>query len=102
MDRYAAALTSQGMDDIHVPHIYDFLTRYVYDDDSPDPATFFRTNPGYRGFRCPFKKVIHGNGWAQGHMGKEYILNGTLSGRDVTETNAPQRFGIHSIEQLSC
>ena len=136
----ADALTSQGMDDIHVPHIYDFLTRYVYDDDSPDLATFFRTNPGYRGFRCPFKKVIHGNGWepdfsnryftediplglciykgvadiaavntplidsvigwAQGHMGKEYILNGSLSGRDVTETNAPQRFGIHSIEQL--
>jgi len=39
-------------------------------------------------------------GWAQGHMGKEYIVNGMLSGRDVTETNAPQRFGIHSIEQL--
>ena len=136
----ADALTSQGMDNIHVPHIYDFLTRYVYADDSPDLATFFRTNPGYRGFRCPFKKVTNGNGWepdfsnryftediplglciykgvadiaavktpvidtvigwAQEHMGKEYILNGTLSGRDVTETNAPQRFGIHSLEQL--
>jgi len=39
-------------------------------------------------------------GWAQMLMGKQYILNGTLSGRDVMETNAPQRFGLHNIEQL--
>ncbi len=136
----ADALTAQGMENINVPHIYDFLTRYVYNDDSPDLATFFRTNQGYRGFHCPFKEIPDRNGWepdftnryftediplglciykgvadivcvhtpvidtvinwAQGHMGKEYILNGTLSGRHVSETNAPQRFGIHTLEQL--
>ncbi len=38
--------------------------------------------------------------WAQGHMGKKYIQNGKLSGCHVSETNAPQRFGIYTVEQL--
>jgi len=136
----ADALSTQGMEDINVPHIYDFLTRYAYADDSPNLTTFFRTNPGYRGFRCPFKESPNGKGWepdfsnryftediplglciykgvaeivnidtpvidiviiwAQGHMGKKYIQNGKLSGCHVSETNAPQRFGIYTVEQL--
>ena len=59
----ADALTSQGMEDINVPHIYDFLTRYAYADDSPKLTTFFCANPGYRGFRCPFKEIPDRNGW---------------------------------------
>lgn len=136
----ADALTSQGMEDIEIPHIYDFLTRYVYNDDAPDLLTFFRTNSAYRGFQCPFKEVSKGDGWepdfsnryftediplglclykgvadivnintpmidtviswAQEHMGKEYIVNTKLSGRDIIETNAPQRFGIHTLAEL--
>jgi hypothetical protein len=33
-------------------------------------------------------------------MGKEYIVNGRLVGKDVRETSAPQRFGITTVEQL--
>ena len=38
--------------------------------------------------------------WAQGHMGKEYVVGGRLGGRDVAETHAPQRFGIDTVEGL--
>ncbi|UTW45955.1 NAD/NADP octopine/nopaline dehydrogenase family protein [bacterium SCSIO 12696] len=54
------ALEAAGKESIKVPHIYDFLTRYVYEDNSPDLATFFRTSPAYKGFRCPFKEVDGG------------------------------------------
>ncbi|WP_289151222.1 NAD/NADP octopine/nopaline dehydrogenase family protein [Porticoccus sp. W117] len=131
-------LVAAGKEAIEVPHIYDFLTRYVYEDNSPDLATFFRTNPAYKGFRCPFKEVEGGwepdfanryftediplglcvyKGvadlasvatptidtvitWAQQHMGKEYVVDGKLCGRDVGETHAPQRFGITELAQL--
>ncbi|WP_428353990.1 NAD/NADP octopine/nopaline dehydrogenase family protein [Methyloprofundus sp.] len=136
----ADALTEQGMADIDIAHIYDFLTHYVYDDNSPDLTALLRTNAAYRGFRCPFKELPQCRGWepgfsnryftediplglciykvvadivnvatptidkviiwAQSHMGKENILNATLSGRDVIETSALQRFGIHCVEQL--
>jgi hypothetical protein len=36
----------------------------------------------------------------QNLMGKEYIKNGKLAGKDVGETKSPQRFGLHSLEQL--
>jgi hypothetical protein len=33
-------------------------------------------------------------------MGKEYIKNGKLAGKDVGETKSPQRFGIKSLADL--
>ncbi len=36
-------------------------------------------------------------GWAQEKLGKEYLRDGKMAGRDIRETRAPQRFGIHSI-----
>ncbi len=53
-------LIAAGLSDIDVPHIYDFLVRYVYTDDSPDLVTFFQTNPAYKGFHCPFKAIEGG------------------------------------------
>ncbi len=38
--------------------------------------------------------------WAQKHVNKEYLVNGKLQGKDVPETNAPQRFGINNLEDL--
>eukprot|EP00922_Rhytidocystis_sp_ex-Travisia-forbesii_P056852 GHVS01084108.1.p1 GENE.GHVS01084108.1~~GHVS01084108.1.p1 ORF type:complete len:289 (-),score=23.91 GHVS01084108.1:59-925(-) len=38
--------------------------------------------------------------WAQDLMGKEYLVNGKLQGKDVKETGAPQRFGITTFEKL--
>jgi len=38
--------------------------------------------------------------WAQRNMGKEYIVEGRLQGKHVSETTAPQRFGINTVEDL--
>ena len=38
--------------------------------------------------------------WAQGHMGKEFLVDGRLAGKDVGLTNAPQRFGLASMADL--
>lgn len=38
--------------------------------------------------------------WAQSHMGVEFMVDGKLVGKDVGITNAPQRFGIKTIEDL--
>ena len=33
--------------------------------------------------------------WAQERLGKEYLRAGRVQGRDLGETRAPQRFGLH-------
>lgn len=38
--------------------------------------------------------------WAQTLMGKTYLVDGKLTGQDVQSTRAPQRYGIHSLDQL--
>lgn len=38
--------------------------------------------------------------YCQKFMVKEYVVNGKLVGRDVGETTAPQKFGIHTIDDL--
>ncbi len=38
--------------------------------------------------------------WAQERLGKEYLTNGRVAGRDVAESRAPQRFGIRSVQEL--
>jgi hypothetical protein len=39
--------------------------------------------------------------WAQERLGKEYLINGRVAGRDVAESRAPQRFGIRSVDELA-
>ncbi len=38
--------------------------------------------------------------WAQEKMGKEYLINNKLVGKDVAETNIPQSFNINTLSQL--
>jgi hypothetical protein len=38
--------------------------------------------------------------WAQGAFGKEYLVDGQLTGKDLGESFAPQRFGFHRLEDL--
>jgi len=121
-----------------VPDIKTYIER-IYGDqirDTSSTASVFRSNDGFRGFRCPMKPV--GDGWTldfenryftedipegfcgykgmadlagvdtpaideilgffQGHMGREYLKDGRLAGRDVGETKAPQAFGIHTLD----
>lgn len=39
-------------------------------------------------------------GWAQQKLSKQYLVGGRVVGRDIGESRAPQRFGIHTVEQL--
>jgi hypothetical protein len=39
--------------------------------------------------------------WAQGKMGKEFVVQNKLCGKDVKETHAPQAFGFQTIEEFS-
>jgi hypothetical protein len=38
--------------------------------------------------------------WAQKQLGKEYLVEGKLKGRDLVATRAPQRFGFRSLDEL--
>jgi len=38
--------------------------------------------------------------WAQRVIGKEYLVEGQLTGKDLAESFAPQRFGFHRLEDL--
>ena len=38
--------------------------------------------------------------WGQNFLGKEYIVNGKLSGKDVSELTIPQNRGINTKEEL--
>ena len=42
-------------------------------------------------------KVIY---WMQEHMGKEYLVNGHLSGKNISDTGIIQNFNIKTLEQL--
>jgi len=38
--------------------------------------------------------------WAQGKLGKEWVVDGKLTGTDVATSRAPQKFGIQTLEDL--
>lgn len=51
---------SQGVD-AEIPHIFDFLARYVYGEpEDSSLCDFFRTNDAYKGFRCPLVPIEGG------------------------------------------
>lgn len=38
--------------------------------------------------------------WAQVHLGKEYLVDGKLTGKDALETASPRHFGLNTLEEL--
>ena len=38
--------------------------------------------------------------WAQGIMGKEYMVDGKFTGKDVSSTRAPQKYGLNTVDQV--
>jgi len=89
----------ESSDDTKGGYVPDFTNRYFTEDISLGLC-------GYKGLaeivgvETPtFDLIIS---WAQGYMGKELLVEGgSLKGaKDLGETNAPQRFGIHTVEDL--
>lgn len=38
--------------------------------------------------------------WSQDKLGQEYLVDGKLTGRDVSKTRAPQRYGFRELESM--
>lgn len=75
----------------------DFGYRY-YTEDLPIGLVPLRGIAEIIGVETPeMDKVIL---WMQEKVGKEYLVNGKLNGKDIGETRAPSRFGITTLEQL--
>lgn len=111
---YAAFIEETDLDDLHsmiaqnpayhgllfpmktVPggYVPDYTSRYLTED---IPCVFLV----YKGlaemidFQIPITEMIIE--WSQRVMGKEYIVNRRLLGRDLKESRAPQRFGFEDF-----
>eukprot|EP00187_Rhodella_violacea_P014144 CAMPEP_0184716090 /NCGR_PEP_ID=MMETSP0314-20130426/5898_1 /TAXON_ID=38298 /ORGANISM="Rhodella maculata, Strain CCMP 736" /LENGTH=400 /DNA_ID=CAMNT_0027179419 /DNA_START=27 /DNA_END=1229 /DNA_ORIENTATION=- len=75
----------------------DFGHRY-FTEDIPFGLCVYKGLADIVGVDTPMIDTIIG--WAQAHMGKEYVVDGRLGGKDVGETSAPQRFGKTSVADL--
>jgi len=75
----------------------DFKNRY-FTEDIPEGVCMYKGIADLAGVETPVMDEIVC--FFQTFMGKEYIKNGKLVGKDVKETKSPQAFGITSLEQL--
>lgn len=75
----------------------DFSSRLL-SEDVPCGLVAIRGVAQILGLETPWiDKVIT---WGQSKLGKEYLVDGKLIGKDINGTNCPQRFGIHSADEL--
>jgi hypothetical protein len=44
--------------------------------------------------------IIQVLAWAQGIIGKEYLVGKELKGKDVTSSRAPQAYGYKTLQDL--
>uniref|UniRef100_A0A7S1I9B2 Opine dehydrogenase domain-containing protein n=1 Tax=Eutreptiella gymnastica TaxID=73025 RepID=A0A7S1I9B2_9EUGL len=75
----------------------DFENRY-FTEDIPLGLCIYKGIADIVGEKTPAMDMVMY--WAQAGMGKEYIVNGKLTGKDVASSNAPQRFGVTTLDQL--
>ena len=75
----------------------DFSARYL-SEDIPYNLVAVRGVAELCGLATPTIDLILT--WAQGVMGKEYLVGGATCGRDLARTFAPQRFGFTRLEQI--
>ena len=81
-------------DDKFVP---DFTHRYMTED-VPYGLVVIRGIAEIVGVETPnIDKVLT---WCQEKMGKEYLVNSKLQGKDVGSSTAPQRYGFTTVESI--
>mmetsp|Transcript_122119 Transcript_122119/g.380171 ORF Transcript_122119/g.380171 Transcript_122119/m.380171 type:complete len:407 (+) Transcript_122119:70-1290(+) len=68
----ATRLVGAGVD-VAVPHIFDFLAGFVYQDPAPTLQQFFNGNAAYKGFRCPLVAAAGGGGGWAPDFGNRYF-----------------------------
>ena len=75
----------------------DFTHRYLTED-VPYGLVVIRGIAEIVGVKTPnIDKVLT---WCQEKMGKEYLVNSKLRGKDVASSRAPQRYGFTTIENV--
>jgi len=75
----------------------DFTHRYMTED-VPYGLVVIRGVAEIVGAKTPnIDKVLT---WCQEKMGKEYLVNSKLQGKDVASSRAPQRYGFTSLESI--
>jgi len=76
-------------------YMADFKYRY-FSEDLPCGLLVTRGIAELVGVPTPeMDKVLE---WAQEKMGKEYLVDGKLCGKDVASTRSPQRYGFNDLE----
>lgn len=78
-------------------YIPDVKSRYLMED-VPDGLVVLYGIAEIVGVKAP--KMLEVLSWAQNMIGKEYLVDGKMCGRDLASTRAPQRFGISNIAQI--
>eukprot|EP00536_Pseudo-nitzschia_multiseries_P007174 jgi/Psemu1/304691/fgenesh1_kg.165_\ len=75
----------------------DFNNRY-FTEDIPLGLCVYKGLADIAEVQTPFIDTIIMH--FQSYMGKQFVVNGKLEGKDVVETSAPQRFGLTTISDL--
>ncbi|KAL4237125.1 hypothetical protein ACF0H5_005506 [Mactra antiquata] len=75
----------------------DFQCRYLTDD-IPNGMVVVRGVAEIVGIETPNCDTVIT--WGQEKLKKKYLVDGKLTGPDVKETRAPQRFGFSSVDEL--
>jgi len=111
---YAASIKGTDLDDLHSMiaknpaylgllfpmkavqggYVPDYTSRYLTED-IPCVFLVYKGLAEMFGFQIPIIEMIIE--WSQRVMGKEYIVNHRLLGRDLKESRAPQRFGFEDF-----
>ena len=75
----------------------DFTYRYMTED-VPYGLVIIRGIAEIVGVKTPnIDKVLT---WCQAKMGKEYLVNSKLQGKDIATTPAPQRYGFTTLKSI--
>lgn len=75
----------------------DFTYRYMTED-IPYGLVVIRGIAEIVGIETPnIDKVLS---WSQEKMGKEYLVNSKLQGKDIATSRAPQRYGLSTLESI--
>jgi ketopantoate reductase len=85
------------MKEVEGGFVPDFKNRY-FTEDIPEGVCMYKGIADLAGVETPVIDEIVC--FFQEFMGKEYIVDGKLKGKDVMETKSPQRYGVKSLGQL--
>ena len=90
-------LPMKKVDDKEDRLVPDFGNRY-FTEDCPFGLAVLRGIAEVAGVETPtMDKVLS---WMQSKMGREYLKDGKLAGKDVSSTRSPQKYGLNNLQLI--